>query len=622
MRMDFPPLPKRTRSPFEVIAPNLGLYLGRSFLEVPDRGFSDCNNIRIRNRKVTNELVGYKKLFATSLGNQVLLVDLHRASTGVNTTIFGTKTDLFRYDEGTNLPVYITPIYATGTVAVTNGDAVIVGTGTLWLANVKAGDKISVGSASQSAVSATWYTVQTVTDNTHITLTTTYGQATLGGQSYTARKLFTANDSDIWDTDIFPDAPLGAVSALPAGDHWYGTNGKEVVVWDGSAARAVVISTISTGLGFACKTLCYYKNMMLYGGITEGASFRPGNFKNSAISIPENVTTLEANEFSMAQSVDFLIALRRLGDYVVGYCDASINVAQFVESPFYFAIRTAAPRIGTFSPRTIVNFGDFHEFIAKDQAYRFDGVRLVPYANQVFDDVLRRVDRNRSAKALAILSEQEQEVYWMLPLVTDGTTTTKSVETAWTEHYAESVGSAPQPFTKRDLPATAAGYFKSSPNSRWSDFTGITFDQLNQPFVTSYFSAGFPVVLFGDENGYLYTLNIQTGKDTTPEMRSFFTSPTRPLADGNSRGIVRRVEPYLEKRTPVVTLDIEINTSERMPGDLTPEDGSVLSDHSGDRFTPARNPGRYASVTFSTDLASENWKLEGYRVMAETLGER
>lgn len=623
MKNLMPPMPKRDRHPWDVVSPNYGLYLGRSPIDIPDRGLADCNNMRIRNRKLTNHGIGWTKLFATALGNQVLLVDLHRSSAGVNTTIFGTKTDLFRYDQTNNLPVYITPFYAAGTIATTSGAPGIVGTGTLWLANVKIGDKISIGSATETAVAATWYTVLAVVDDTHITLSTNYVGTTAGGKAYTARKLFTATDADWWDSDIFADAPVGTTSGLTAGDHWFATNGHELVVWDASATTVKVISTSATGLGFACKAVCYYKNMMLFGHITEGASIRPANFKNSAIADPENVTTLEANEQIVAESVDYLLALRRLGDYVVGYCENSVNIAQFVQSPFYFAIRTAGPRIGPFSARTIVNFGDFHEFVAKDQVYKFDGVRFSPYGNQVFDDVLQRVDRSRAAKALSAISEEEREVYWLLPLVSDGSSATKSVETAFTEHYAEQVGSAPTPFMKRDLPATAIGNFRSSPLSRFSDFTGIDFSELNQPFVTSYFSAGFPVLLFGDENGLIYTLNIQTGKDTAANLRSFVRTATRALADGNSNGIVRRVEPALDKDlSTTASVDIMVNTTDRVAGTDSSEATEIALDQSGLRYAPHRKSGRYGSVTFSTELAAVNWTLEGWRVMAETLGER
>lgn len=623
MTLAFPQMPPRRRTPFEVVAPNQGLYLGRSALEVPDRGLADCLNVRIRNRKITNRNVGHERLFNVSLGNQALLVALFRASNGVNTTVFGTKTDLFRYDEGNNRPVYITPIYNTGTISVVNGSPTVTGSGTSWSANVKAGDQIALGSA--SLVTAAWYTVDTVDSDTQITLTENYTTTPdLSGQTYTIRKLFTASDADFWDWDVFPDAPNGPESGLTAGDHFYATNGQELVVWDGSAAQVVVLShSDGTGLGFSCRTLCYYKNMMLYGHITEGSAIRPSSMKNSAIADPENVTTLEANETIIAESVDFVRALRRLGDYVIGYCENSVNVVQFVDNPVYFAIRTAAPRIGVFGARAIVNFGDYHEFLAKDQAYRFDGVRLIPYANHIFDDVLQRVDRDRSEKALAAISEEDREAYWILPLSADGAGSTKSPETGWVEHYAEQVGSAPTPFTKRYLPATAIGNFLSSPNNRFSDFSGVTFDQLNQIFVSSYFSAAFPVLLMGDEDGYIYKLNTVTGFSDDEEAECFITSPTRPLVDGRSRGVVRRVEPYVDLALGGQELAVRARTQERVEGEVTEAEKQYSLDQSGQRFCSFRNPGRYVSVEFGSLLSTANtWTLEGYRVEGEAIGER
>lgn len=620
----FPPIPKRNRNVFEVIAPNLGLYLGRSRLEIADRAFADCMNVRIRNRKVTNINVGHELFFPDNLGGQVLLIALYTVSTGVSTSIFGTKTDLFRYDEGSGDPLYITPIYAAGTIATVSGGPIITGTGTLWSAAVKAGDMVAIGASDEDSIAATWYEVDSVDSNTQITLTTNYVGTTAGGKLYTIRQLFTASDLDWWDYDIFPDAPLGPESGLAAGDHIFLTNGKEVVVWDGDAARVVVISTETTGLGFSCKALCYFKNMMHYGNVTEGSTIRPSTVKNSAIGEPENVVTLEANDSIYAESVDFILALRRLGDYLVAYCDGSVNVAQFVASPFYFAIRTAAPDIGVYSGRTIVNFGDYHEFLSKDQAYRFDGVRLIPFGNQVFDEVLQQTDRERAEKALAARTDSEREVYWILPLTADNAASpSKSAEVAWVEHYAEQVGSSPVPFTKRYLPATAIGGYLSTSLNRWSGFTGVDFSELTQNFVSSFFSAAFPVTLFGDEHGNVYKLDTVTGFADDADAESFFESPTRPLADGSSRGIVRRVEPYFEMGASSEDIDIEVLTQERVGGVETSEQSGVALDHSSPRFRSHRNAGLYASVVFSSPLLpARGFRIEGYRVVSEILGER
>lgn len=68
--------------------------------------------------------------------------------------------------------------YVDGTVSVTAGDATVTGTGTLFVANVAAGDMFFIAGSLAS------YVVGSITDNTHLELTTNYGGATAAGQSY------------------------------------------------------------------------------------------------------------------------------------------------------------------------------------------------------------------------------------------------------------------------------------------------------------------------------------------------------------------------------------------------------------------------------------------------------
>jgi len=67
--------------------------------------------------------------------------------------------------------------YTTGTVAVTNGSATIVGTATAWLANVAATDTFK-------GPNGITYTVQSVTDDTHLVLTAVYVGTSLSAQTY------------------------------------------------------------------------------------------------------------------------------------------------------------------------------------------------------------------------------------------------------------------------------------------------------------------------------------------------------------------------------------------------------------------------------------------------------
>ena len=87
--------------------------------------------------------------------------------------------------------------YKIGTVTVTNGSAVVVGIGTLWLANISVGDRFKVKNID------TTYEITSVDSDTQITLTVNWAGATLNTQSYNIQVDFTDNCNlqEIWDDD-------------------------------------------------------------------------------------------------------------------------------------------------------------------------------------------------------------------------------------------------------------------------------------------------------------------------------------------------------------------------------------------------------------------------------------
>jgi hypothetical protein len=77
--------------------------------------------------------------------------------------------------------------YRDGTVTVTNGDATIVGAGTAFVANVAAGDLLTL------LGSGVFYEVASVTNDTHLELTANYAGSTLTGQDFIVCTGFTPN---------------------------------------------------------------------------------------------------------------------------------------------------------------------------------------------------------------------------------------------------------------------------------------------------------------------------------------------------------------------------------------------------------------------------------------------
>lgn len=70
-------------------------------------------------------------------------------------------------------------VYTDGLISVTNGSAVVNGSGTLWVANLAVGNTILMPNGGR-------YTVLTVDSDTQVTLTAVYAGATIGSQSYYA----------------------------------------------------------------------------------------------------------------------------------------------------------------------------------------------------------------------------------------------------------------------------------------------------------------------------------------------------------------------------------------------------------------------------------------------------
>ena len=156
-----------------VIQPNLGLFLNQPSWTLPPRSLEDCLNIRIRQGNITSAQMGWTLWASQKLNAAVGMVNEFIKSDGTRFLIAGTIHDLYYWDTGSSKFLFITPTYITGTVAA-SGTAV-TGTGTAWTTNAAVGDEIAFGSTTKNDPTGTWYTIDTVTDDTHLVLHTSAG---------------------------------------------------------------------------------------------------------------------------------------------------------------------------------------------------------------------------------------------------------------------------------------------------------------------------------------------------------------------------------------------------------------------------------------------------------------
>ncbi len=607
-------MPKRNA----VVNPNLGIYLNRPDISIPPRGLKDCLNVRIRNGKIVRDNMGWSRFHDINLDNQpVTLIDNFFFSDGDQKLVFGTIRDLYEFVESTETVRYINPRYETGTVDVTNGSAVVTGTGTSWSSNLKAGDFIHVGATAQRDPAAAWFEIESVDSDTQITLTADYDDATAAAQAYTARKTFTGDMRDWWDTETFLRA-----GPSPFKDKWFATNGiDDMVEWDGTSDQVTLLDSS----GFKCRNLALYKNMMIYGRVIVSGEERPTSIKNSAIGEPTNVSGAEAGENAVHDGVDQIVALLPIGDNLVIYSERTIVLAQFVGPPLNFVFRIAVSGIGSIAGRAIADFGDFHKFIGPDSQYRFDGISIDEIGRHVWREVIRQQRPQARDLFQAHFDEESGEVVWIAPLTTDpGDPETAPPTKAFTEHYLEEVRERdPTPYAIREIAATATGFFERLATLTWEDLTDA-WQQQNFKWNDRFFHAAFPLNLFGDANGDIFVLNTQDSHDGA-DITSFAQFPRRPIGDVKRKGIVKRIYPFTEKLTTSPSdLDVTLYTADQVDTELENKGTSPFDmTHSTSRhFVSPRKSGRYAAVRFGNTGRGKPFALTGYDIESVPGGER
>ena len=602
-----------------VLKPNFGLYTDRPTLALDKRALRACQNVRIKEGRISNLNLGWE-VFGdfNPLNGPVNLIDNFFVRSGAQTLIFGTTKDLYTYSEVDGSVTLITPTYNTATVDVSAADPAVVTTNTgtpNWDTNLKAGDMISFGATDEHDPDATWYEIASVDDADTLTLTAAVAGAPLTASDYTARVLFSGNIEDFWVTDIFFDDPSGD-------DVWYATNGVDDIV------RFVIGDTEVTlldSIGFTCKTLAVFKSMMIYGNVTDGSGdVFPSTIINSDVGDPEEVSTGLAGQFIVHDGVDPIETLEQLGDNLVVYSQRNATLVQFIGSPLIFAFRVAVAGLGPLAGRLVADFGDFHEFLGSDSMYRFDGVTLSEVGYQVFRDVIRGQDPARRELGFTHFDEENGDLIWCIPLAIDPPDPDEALDTppskAYVSHYLEDMPSGVEdPITYRDFPFTCSGFFERQATLTW-DQLSQSWQDYNFRWNDQFFLAAFPFNLVGDADGVVYTLNTaQSGNGTA--LVSYARTGRRALGDGRMRGLLTRVYPFARPYDGDLTVTVYL--MDHAAGNATITDSQTFDENlaEGGHFTTHYRRGRFFELEFRTEDGTQ-FELDGWDFDARVGGRR
>jgi hypothetical protein len=528
--------------------------------------------------------------------------------------IFGTPTDLYYYDPNAGLS-YLTPIYSTGTVAVSG--TTVTGTGTGWTTPdattgrnpARVGDEIAFTDNAENDPEATWYKIDAVGSGTSLTLHTSAGTVD-SGHAYTIRQKFTNRVFEKWSTDVYTNA--GGVEDL-----WFGTNGVDpIVAWNG-----VDTSARWANCDFKAKRLRVFQNMMIYGAVTTSGTFKPTSIINSDNGDPEAFASGLSGEFIVRQGFEEISRLEPLGDNLIAYGDGKATQIQFVGDPVVFAFRQILDGIGPLGSGYIANFGDYHEFASRDGQYRFDGVSSTLISKHVWREILRTSDPARKRMAFTHFNQEAGEVVWATPLVTDTDVgeADGALQQAYVEAYLEEVPNpAFIPYSRRAFPFISAGYTIRS--------SVLTFDQVTTAWKDSnfrwndqFFFAAFPLSICGDENGRVWILDgAQTGADD--DLPGFVTFGRRVLGDERTRGLLARIYPFAAQFDGDLTVTSMYSDHADGAPTIVQEDIFDMNLVEGGHFVTPYRRGRFFEVQFGTP--GNPWQISGYDIDARSGGKR
>lgn len=600
------------------ISPNLGLVFNKPAIDLPATALRDGLNFRCKNGTIESLNLGWKK-FSTAwkLNGPVRMIDNFAPRNQDIKLIMADAQDIYLYLPNTDEIRYLTPQVGAGTPGTLSsvGTAVTLdGTPPFSLVDIaKPGDQIINGVNFYDGVNTNWRTIVTIDSPKTMTIDSPFiGGNMPTGTLYTIRTRF-QNIADVqWDTATFMD------DGTTHDDLWFATNGVDpIVTWNGTTDPYVVAHP---ELQFTCKSLANYRNMMIYGNVTQGGQDLFSTIINSDVGFPlrAGATGIQLSEqFVVHSNPDEILAMVVLGDYLIIYSQRTITNAQFVGDPTIFTFRQSMTGTGPIASNAIADFGDFHEFIGQDSGYSFDGVTLKEANTHVWREILKQTDPKRQREAYAHFNEEQGDLIWVVPATTDPQAGVigGAPAIAWSEHYLESNYYAQfpgSPFSKRTFPFTATGYWQSQNSLLWQD-ADFEWQSYNFAWNDKFFSTAFPTNLAGDETGQIYEFDsIQTADDQP--LPSFVRTGRAFLTTGRELSLLRRVYPFtpaypgsILEVTVYMTkfLGADPQATETFPYDLSLPDGG--------HFVSIFRRGRAYELAFGSSTG-DAWSLSGWDV--------
>jgi hypothetical protein len=364
-------------------------------------------NVRVLRNSIRKRW-GYTKDRDLGANVDIQGVALYQKQDGTRSTIILTDTDICKREPATGKTFsYLTPIYSTGTTTSVSGTSV-TGNGTLWSANVSAGDKfiLDADHTSDEEPDASWRTISTVNSDTSLTLSASYSGGASG--DYRIRKLYSVPSGERWQF-----CWVGKAS----GNYFVAVNGSEnAQYWDGDAATMATIDATYGQNARYCRS--FGDRLILADKNDETNTYTRNPFLIgwSTISNPVDLDYSDdssAGRKSFTETGDFITGLGVAGSTLAVFKRDGVHLGYSTDDatwPFNFPV--FRPGVGCIAPYSIVEAMGTCFWLGENDFYRLEGDQAIAMGENAIYKIYDVINATEAQNCWGFVNQLEHEILW------------------------------------------------------------------------------------------------------------------------------------------------------------------------------------------------------------------
>jgi hypothetical protein len=326
----------------------------------------------------------------------IQLTAIYQRTDTTRSTMFLNQSDLMLRESSSGKTYsFKTEQYSTGTISSISGTTV-TGSGTSWDTNVAAGDYFIMDDdqTSDEEPDSSWVEIDSVTDATHLELTSNY---TKNGTAYQIRKVYTVPTNERWQVAIVDDK-------------FCFTNGNvDVQSWTGTGFASALDSTNAKKARYCIE----YANRLVLADLEISGTRNPWTVQWSKENDATDWTDSTAGQVELLRSQDRITGLAKMGGSLLVFKENSIVTANrtgIATSPIVFPRQKVG--IGCVAPYSIVHFLDSVAFLGKDDFYIMEGDKPNAIGDRIRYKFFDVVDRDGLANVWGTVYPSRNEVLW------------------------------------------------------------------------------------------------------------------------------------------------------------------------------------------------------------------